>query len=63
MNSHLVDDESIEQILINVEKHPNVSLDKLNYKFNFNCLTMHDTSSVDLGEIVGIDGSGKTNHR
>ncbi len=59
MNSHLVDDESIEQILINVEKHPNVSLDKLNYKFNFNCLTMHDTSSVDLGEIVGIDGSVK----
>jgi SepF-like predicted cell division protein (DUF552 family) len=59
MNSHLIDDKSIEHILSNVEKYPNNSLENLNYKFNFNFLSIPDSPSKVCEEIVGVDGSIK----
>jgi len=59
MNSHLIDDKSIEHILSNVEKYPNNFLENLDYKFNFNFLSIPDSPSEVCEEIVGIDGSVK----
>lgn len=59
VDSYLVDDNNILRILNKVEKYPDHSMEKLNYKFDFNLLSLSYSCSDICQEIVGVDGSVK----
>lgn len=57
MKYNHVDDSDIQKLLMNIEKSPSTSLNKVIYEFNYYNIPMPHINSTICENIIGIDGS------